>query len=79
MYKSWSIERVKLAHRVSNIQPFHVMALLARAKHLQSLGHDVIHLEVGEPDFDTPAPIVEAGIEALRQGENPLHACPWVA
>lgn len=61
---------MKLAHRVSNIQPFHVMALLARAKHLQSQGHDVIHLEVGEPDFDTPAPIVEAGIEALRQGKT---------
>ena len=61
---------MKLAHRVSDIQPFHVMALLARAKHLQSQGYDVIHLEVGEPDFDTPAPIIAAGIEALKQGKT---------
>lgn len=67
---------MKLAHRVSNIQPFHVMALLARARHLQSQGHDVIHLEVGEPDFETPAPIVEAGIEALKQGKT--HYTPAV-
>lgn len=61
---------MKLAQRVSNIQPFHVMALLARAKNLQAQGYDVIHLEVGEPDFDTPAPIIAAGIEALRQGKT---------
>lgn len=61
---------MKLAQRVSNIQPFHVMALLARAKHLQAQGYDVIHMEVGEPDFDTPAPIVAAGIEALKQGKT---------
>lgn len=67
---------MKLAHRVTNIQPFHVMALLARAKHLQSQGYDVIHLEVGEPDFDTPAPIVNAGIEALKQGKT--HYTPAV-
>lgn len=61
---------MKLAHRVSNIQPFHVMALLARAKQLQAQGHDVIHLEVGEPDFHTPEPIINAGIEALKQGKT---------
>lgn len=61
---------MRLAHRVSDIQPFHVMALLARAKHLQAQGYDVIHLEVGEPDFDTPAPMVNAGIEALKQGKT---------
>ncbi|MEM7283596.1 MAG: aminotransferase class I/II-fold pyridoxal phosphate-dependent enzyme [Pseudomonadota bacterium] len=44
------------------------MELLARAKALQALGHDVIHLEVGEPDFETPPPIVQAGIDALRTG-----------
>lgn len=61
---------MKLAQRVSSIQPFHVMALLERAKILQSQGHDVIHLEVGEPDFATPEPIVAAGLEALRQGRT---------
>ena len=52
------------------IEPFHVMALLARANELQAAGHDVIHLEIGEPDFTTAAPIVEAGRAALAQGET---------
>ena len=47
------------------IEPFHVMALLARANELQADGHDVIHLEIGEPDFTTAAPIVAAGQAAL--------------
>ncbi|MBC2680573.1 pyridoxal phosphate-dependent aminotransferase [Pseudomonas baltica] len=52
------------------IEPFHVMALLARANELQSQGHDVIHLEIGEPDFTTAAPIVAAGQAALAAGHT---------
>ena len=52
------------------IEPFHVMALLARANELQAAGHDVIHLEIGEPDFTTAAPIVEAGQAALAAGHT---------
>lgn len=52
------------------IEPFHVMALLARANELQTAGHDVIHLEIGEPDFTTAAPIVEAGQKALANGHT---------
>lgn len=52
------------------IEPFHVMALLARANELQAAGHDVIHLEIGEPDFTTAAPIVEAGQRALANGHT---------
>jgi aspartate/methionine/tyrosine aminotransferase len=47
------------------IEPFHVMALLARANELQAAGHDVIHLEIGEPDFTTAEPIISAGQAAL--------------
>lgn len=61
---------MKLADRLQNIAPFHVMDLLAKAKQMQTEGRDVIHLEVGEPDFSTPSPIVEAGIEALKQGKT---------
>lgn len=50
------------------IEPFHVMALLQRAKQLEAMGKDVIHLEIGEPDFDTAAPIVAAGQQALADG-----------
>ena len=52
------------------IEPFHVMALLARANQLQADGHDVIHLEIGEPDFTTAAPIVAAGQAALADGRT---------
>ena len=44
------------------------MSLLARANELASAGRNVIHLEMGEPDFDTPAPVLEAGIRAIRDG-----------
>jgi aspartate/methionine/tyrosine aminotransferase len=59
-----------IARRAQEIEPFRVMAILARARELESQGQDIIHLEVGEPDFPTPAPIVEAGIAALRAGET---------
>lgn len=56
------------ARRMAHIQPFHVMALLARARVLESQGHDIVHMEIGEPDFPTPAPIVAAGQRALAAG-----------
>ncbi|AZD63046.1 Valine--pyruvate aminotransferase [Pseudomonas chlororaphis subsp. aurantiaca] len=52
------------------IEPFHVMALLARANELQAAGHDVIHLEIGEPDFTTAEPIIKAGQAALEAGKT---------
>jgi aspartate/methionine/tyrosine aminotransferase len=58
------------AARVDAIAPFHVMAILARAKALEAAGRDIIHLEIGEPDFPTPQPIIEAGIAALRAGHT---------
>ena len=59
---------MKLAKRLRNIEPFHVMDLLARAKSMESDGADIIHLEVGEPDFSSPKEVIEAGINALQQG-----------
>jgi aspartate/methionine/tyrosine aminotransferase len=56
--------------RSQRIAPFHVMALHARASELERAGHDVIHMEVGEPDFSTAAPIVEAGRAALAAGHT---------
>ena len=50
------------------IQPFHVMALLARARELEAAGRTIIHMEIGEPDFVTPQPVIDAGIEALTAG-----------
>lgn len=56
----------KFANRVSDIPPFQVMKVLARAKQLEAEGRDIIHLEVGEPDFGTPAPVMAAAQHALR-------------
>ncbi len=60
----------RIAARAREIAPFHVMDILARAQALQAAGRDIVHLEIGEPDFATPAPIVEAGIRALRDGHT---------
>ncbi len=58
------------AARMDGIAPFHVMDILARAQALEAAGRDIIHLEIGEPDFATPKPIVAAGIAALRAGHT---------
>lgn len=50
------------------------MDILARARALEAAGRDIIHLEIGEPDFPTPAPMLEAAIEALQSGE--VHYTP---
>ena len=58
-----------LAARMADIAPFHVMELVRRAKELESAGRDIIHMEVGEPDFGTPAPVIEAATRFLARGD----------
>ena len=48
-------------------------AVLARARALEATGRDIIHLEIGEPDFETPAHVAQAGIDAILAGET--HYC----
>jgi len=50
------------------------MDILARAKALEARGRDIIHLEIGEPDFPTPEPIVQASIQAIKNGD--VHYTP---
>ena len=57
-----------IAHRLLDLRPFWVMKLLARARELEAQGRHLIHMEIGEPDFPTPAPIVDAACLALKQG-----------
>lgn len=52
------------------ITPFIVMEILERAKELEASGENIIHLEIGEPDFDTPEPIKEAALKALKDGDT---------
>jgi aspartate/methionine/tyrosine aminotransferase len=58
----------RVAQRATDIEPFHVMDILAQARALEAQGRSIVHMEIGEPDFSTPEPIVEAGIAALRAG-----------
>jgi aspartate/methionine/tyrosine aminotransferase len=59
-----------VAKRSSQIPPFIVMEVMEEAAAMEREGKDVIHLEVGEPDFDTPECIKEAAIRALREGKT---------
>ena len=61
---------MQLAKRMSRLGSEGAFDVLARARALEALGHHVIHMEIGEPDFDTPSNVVESGIEALRAGQT---------
>jgi aspartate/methionine/tyrosine aminotransferase len=58
------------ASRAREMKPFIVMDVMERAAEMERLGHAIIHLEVGEPDFDTPAPIKEACVRAIKEGKT---------
>lgn len=61
---------IPIADRMARIKPFYVMDLLAKARSLEAEGRSIIHMEIGEPDFITPAPIIHAGEAALAAGET---------
>ena len=56
--------------RSSEIPPFIVMEVMEKAASMEREGADIIHLEVGEPDFDTPECVKEAAIRAIREGKT---------
>jgi len=58
------------ARRTAEIQPFVVMDVLARARQLEAAGRQVVHMEIGEPDFTAPPQVVEAAVRALRDGRS---------
>ena len=59
---------LQLARRMSRLGTETAFEVLNRARALERQGKSVIHLEIGEPDFDTPANVVDAGVDALRKG-----------
>lgn len=61
---------LRSATRLADIEPFHVVELFTRAHELQAQGRDIIHMEVGEPDFPTPAPIANAAVDAIKSGKT---------
>jgi len=65
MHKTHELRLAKRMERLGTETAFEV---LVKAKALEAQGRDIIHLEIGEPDFDTPGNIIEAGCDALRKG-----------
>jgi aspartate/methionine/tyrosine aminotransferase len=57
-----------LASRLQHIAPFHVMEIATRARALEATGRDLIHMEIGEPDFPTPQPVIDAAQSLLASG-----------
>ena len=58
----------QLSKRVQKVKPSPTLAVTARAAKLKAEGKDIIGLGAGEPDFDTPRHIADAGVEAIRTG-----------
>ncbi len=57
-----------IARRAEDLAPFMVMEVLERAREMERHGEDIIHLEVGEPDFSVPSPVKKATFQALEDG-----------
>ena len=68
------IKSILTARRAAEIEPFEVMDVLSRAQALERAGRRVVHMEIGEPDFTALAPVVEAGIRAMRDGRTAYTA-----
>jgi aspartate/methionine/tyrosine aminotransferase len=61
---------LKIAERAKQITPFYVMELLEKAKEMEARGEDIVHMEVGEPDFTTPQQVKDEAIKAITQGQT---------
>src|SRR5712675_2465363 len=59
---------LRLARRMSRLGTETAFEVLNKARALERQGNSIIHLEIGEPDFDTPANVIEAGVNALHKG-----------
>src|ERR1700726_1898006 len=59
---------LRLAERMSRLGTETAFEVLNRGRALEAEGRDIVHLEIGEPDFDTPSNVVDAGVDALRAG-----------
>lgn len=66
------------ASRMGNLGTETAFEVLAKAKKLEALGRDIVHLEIGEPDFNTPSNIIEAGVRAMRGGYTHYTPAPGI-
>ncbi|MBA4417132.1 MAG: aminotransferase [Syntrophus sp. (in: bacteria)] len=61
---------MKITERAAKITPFYVMELLEKAKEMEARGEDIVHMEVGEPDFSSPESVKEGAINAIRDNRT---------
>src|SRR5438067_9457477 len=59
---------LRVARRMTRLGTESAFEVLLKARNLEAQGREIVHLEIGEPDFDTPANVIEAGVEALQSG-----------
>ena len=69
---------LRFAERMSHIGTEGAFEVLAQARMLEAQGRDIIHLEIGEPDFATPSNIVEAAVDALHAGQTHYTAASGI-
>ena len=70
---------IRIARRMDEIAPFHVVEIFNRVGELECAGHSVINLCIGEPDFPTPQPMLDAAAKALQTGRFPYTASLGIA
>ena len=58
----------RVAQRLDGVEPFHVLELAGRAAELEAAGRNIVHMEIGEPDFLSPKPVCEAGMRVIETG-----------
>ena len=71
-------DRARLAARIGRLGTESAFEVLARARELEATGRKVVHLEIGEPDFDTPQHIRDAAAEALAAGQTHYVPAPGI-
>lgn len=64
------LSKIVIPGRAAEMPPFIVMDVLEKAQEMEAEGKSIIHMEVGEPDFDTPAPVREAAVQAIAAGDT---------
>src|SRR4030042_2059021 len=69
---------MKLSERLARLGTETAFEVLVRARALEAQGRSVIHLEIGEPDFDTPSHITDAAVEALKGGATHYGPAPGI-
>ncbi len=74
-----SMKKPSIATAVQSIEPEGAYIVLARAQEMERAGRDIIHLEIGEPDFQTEARVCEAGIDAIRAGRTRYNPTAGIA